>query len=211
MVCFGKRPFLDILIDHLHKFGCKRFILGTGYNADFIKKYYNLNKYPGREIIFSTENKPLGTGGAVRKAKKLILSKHFLVINGDTFSDFNLKNFVKFSKQKKAKVLMLLRKENNNKDYGFVVTNPKSEIESYSEKKSPKSEGFINSGVYLFSREVFSMMPKKSVFSLEYDFFPKIIGNGVYGYKGKGFFIDIGTPERYLVAKKYFLKRRDIN
>lgn len=208
MVRIGRRPFLGIVIDHLRRYGFKRFILGVGYGADFIKKYYSVHKVPGIDIIFSKESKPLGTGGAVKKAEKFIRSKDFLVINGDSFSDFNLKGFVKFYKQKRTGALMLLRKTENNKDYGLVATNASSEITSFNEKSQGKHNGFINSGVYLFNRRILSMMPKRSAFSLEYDFFPKIIGKGLYGYKGTGFFIDIGTPERYLTAKKYFLKRK---
>ena len=77
MVRIGRRPFLDIVIDYLRKFGFKRFILGVGYHAYFIKKYYKEHKIPGVEIVFSQENQPLGTGGAVKKAEKLIKSKVF--------------------------------------------------------------------------------------------------------------------------------------
>ena len=179
-----------------------------GYGANFIKKYYADHRFSGIEIVFSSESKPLGTGGAVKKARRFIKSKDFMVINGDSFSDFSINRFVDFYRQKKARALILLRKMKNKKDYGLVITNASSEITSFNEKIRRKHNGFINSGVYLFNRRVFSMMPNKSTFSLEHDFFPEIVGKGLYGYKGTGFFIDIGTPERYLTAKKYFFKRK---
>jgi NDP-sugar pyrophosphorylase family protein len=206
MVRIGRRPFLDIMIDYLREFGFKRFILGIGYQAHFIKKYYKEHKIPGIEIIFSQENQPLGTGGAVKKAERFIKSGVFIVLNGDSFSKFNAENFIKFYKQKKAKALILLRKVKNNQDFGAITTDRRSEITCFSEKNSALRNNFINGGVYLFSKNVFSEMPKNVKFSLEYDFFPQMIGKGLYGYKKSGFFIDIGTPERYLVAKKHFLK-----
>ncbi|MFH1245867.1 MAG: sugar phosphate nucleotidyltransferase, partial [Candidatus Omnitrophota bacterium] len=105
MVCIDGHPFLDILIGHLRESGFKRFILGIGYRAQCIKHYYEGHKIPGVEIIFSRENMPLGTGGAVKKAKRLIKSDPFLVLNGDCFSEFNAESFVRFYKEKKAEAL----------------------------------------------------------------------------------------------------------
>jgi D-glycero-alpha-D-manno-heptose 1-phosphate guanylyltransferase len=207
MACIGRKVFLDILIDYLRGFGFKRIILGIGYQAQFIRKYYKKHKIPGLEIIFSEENKPLGTGGAVKKAKRLIKSESFLVLNGDTFSKFNAKKFIRFYQQKQARLLILLRKAKASKDYGSITTDRQSRIISFNEKSASTHGNFVNGGVYLFSKGVFPEMPKQARFSLEYDFFPRMIGKGFYGYKESGFFIDIGTPERYLSAKKYLLKR----
>ncbi len=204
MVKIGSKPFLDIVIDYLHKFGFKRFVLGIGYRADFIKEYYKECKIPGVEIVFSQEDTPLGTGGAVKKAKKFIKSPVFLVLNGDSFSKFNPEDFFKFHQQKKAEASILLRKAENNQDYGAILTDRESRITCFSEKNQLGSNKYINGGVYLFNKSVFSKMPKEDKFSLEYDFFPLMAGKGLYGYKKSGFFIDIGTPERFLAAKKYF-------
>ena len=206
MVRIGRQVFLDILIDYLRKSGFKRFILGVGYQAHFIKKYYQEHKICGRKILFSQEEHPLGTGGAVRAAKRLIKSDCFFVLNGDSFSEFNVGNFIKFYKQKKASALILLKKVKNNQDYGAVTIDRRSEITCFSEKNSRMRNKLINCGVYLFSKNIFSQMPKNAKFSLEYDFFPRMIGKGLYGCKQTGFFIDIGIPERYFAAKKYFLK-----
>jgi D-glycero-alpha-D-manno-heptose 1-phosphate guanylyltransferase len=206
MVRIGKLPFLDIVINYLKRSGFKRLILGIGYKAHFIKKYYNEHKIPGIKIIFSQEDRPLGTGGAVKKARRLIKSKVFLVLNGDSFSEFDAESFIKFYQQKKAKALILLRKEKNKRDFGGITIDKSSAITCFSEKNPELRNNFINCGVYLFSRNIFSMMPKNAQFSLEYDFFPGMAGKGLYGHKKPGFFIDIGTPERYFAAKKHFLK-----
>lgn len=209
MLTIGSRPFLDILIGYLRHLGFKRFILAIGYKADFIRKYYSEHELPGVEFVFSREKRPLGTGGAVKQAEKFIRSKELLVINGDSFSDFNPKRLLKFFKRRRARAVILLRRMKDNKDYGLVFTGVNNQIVSFNEKSQSKSAGFINSGIYLFNRKIFSMMPEKPVFSLEYDFFPGLVGKGLYGFPGKSFFIDIGTPQRYLIAKKYFLKRKE--
>lgn len=206
LVRIGRRPFLDIILSHLQKAGLKRFILGIGYQAHIIKEYYQTHIIPGTEIIFSQEDKPLGTGGAVKKAKKYIKSDPFFVLNGDSFSEFNADDFLTFYKQKDAKVLILLKKVKKKKDFGSITSDSSSQITSFIEKKSTLSGSFVNGGVYLFSSNIFSKMPKKNSFSLEYDFFPKMVNKGLYGYKKSGFFIDIGTPERYFAANKHFLK-----
>ncbi len=206
MVYIGGRPFLDIVIGYLREFGFKRIILGIGYQAQIIKKYYDEHKISGVEIVFSQENRSLGTGGAVKKAKRLIKSELFFVLNGDSFSEFNAEKFIEFYKQKKATALILLRKSKDNKDYGLITIDRRSEIIFFNEKGSFMRNSLINGGVYLFSKSVFSMMPKKEKFSLEYDLFPQMVGRGLYGCKEPGFFIDIGTPERYFAAKKYFSK-----
>jgi NDP-sugar pyrophosphorylase family protein len=209
MVRIGKLPFLDILIGYLKEQGFKRFILGLGYGAQYIKRYYSKHNIPGIEIKFSSEARPLGTGGAVKNAKRFIKSKIFLVLNGDSFSEFNADDLVAFYKQKKAGSLILLRKVKNSRDFGAVITGRGAEIVSFAEKNSKMLTSFVNGGIYLFSKSIFSVMPKKAMFSLEYDLFPQLIGKRLYGYKKAGFFIDIGTPKRYFAAKTYFLNNED--
>ena len=187
----------------MRRLGFKRFILGIGYNANFIKKYYDKHKIPGVDIVFSKENRPLGTGGAVKKAEALIKSSHFLVLNGDSYAKFDKSKFIKFYERKRANVLILLKKAANKKEFGEVIIDKDAKIICFKEKGLRVHDNFINAGVYLFNKKVFSMMPKGARFSLEYDFFPSMVGKGIYGYKQEGFFIDIGTPERYSAAKRY--------
>lgn len=207
MVCIGSRPFLDILIDYLRSRGFTRFILATGYGAKFIRDYYSKPKFQGIKFVFSEEDIPLGTGGAIKKAERLIRSKDFLVVNGDSFSEFEPEEFRRFFKQNKAVALLLLKKAKNKKDFGSVSIGTDSKVVSFNEKSRLKGTGFISSGIYLFSKKIFSLMPKKTMFSLEHDFFPKITGKGLFAIVGRGLFVDIGTPQRYLKAKEIFFKK----
>ena len=189
-------------------FGFRRFILGLGYQAEVFKKYYRDFKSKDLEFEFCEEKTPLGTGGAVKKAKKLIRSRSFLVLNGDSFCRFEPLDFLRFHKMKKAVVSILLRKVSSGADYGMVKLDKTSRIIDFNEKNSQSQSRkcFINAGIYVFDKKAFGLMPRQEAFSLERDFFPKLSGTNCFGYTRSGFFIDIGTPERYLVAKKYFLK-----
>jgi len=195
------RPFLSILIDFIASCGFKRFILCTGYKADVIERYYK-QKTNKLTIEFSREEKPLGTGGAIKNAENYIKSSPFLVANGDSFCKVNLKEFVDFNFNKNALISMAVTNVNICDDYGIVNVNDSNQIIEFNEKVKGYKNRLINAGFYLLQREVFSLMPKKNNFSLERDFFPKIVKRNLYAFETQESFIDIGTPERYEKAKQ---------
>ena len=205
MIKIGNRPFLEIIFDYLASFGFRRFILGTGYKADFVEDYYHNHKRPGLKILFSRESRPLDTGGAIKKARRLIKTDPFMVLNGDSFCKFNPLLMLEFHRQKKSLISILLRKVSGGKDFGEVKINNSYCIIKFNEKDSQAEKCLINAGVYIFSKDIFKLMPSQSKFSLEKDFFPKLTGKKIFGYPCQGFFIDIGTPQRYAQAERYFL------
>lgn len=206
MMKVGNRHFLDIIIEYMLSFGFRRYILGIGHKASTIKNYYNGHSPSRSKIIFSYEKSPLDTGGAVKKAQKLIKSNSFFVLNGDSFCRFNPIHFLKFHKMKSALASILLQKKTEVSDYGFVTVDKNSRITGFSEKDSSQRKSFINAGVYIFDKAIFDLMPHKQRFSLEYDLFPRLAGSSFFGYQKSSFFIDIGTPKRYFKAVKYFQK-----
>lgn len=196
MAEIAHRPFLDILIAHTSRYGFRRFILCLGYMKEVIKEYYRERE----GIIFSEEEEPLGTGGAIKKAEPLIKSSPFLVMNGDSFISLDLNEFITFHTQKKAVVSIALAREKRTDDYGVIKLGEGGRIISFSEKRGER--GLVNAGVYLFERNVLSAIPCDINYSLEYDLFPKMVGKGLYGYQTDGTLIDIGTPEGYKKAKQ---------
>lgn len=202
MLEIGECPFLNIIIRYLSGFGLHRFILGIGYKAQVIERYYRQNALSGVEIVFSPEHKPLGTGGAVKNARRLIRSNHFFVLNGDSFCKFNPARLFSFHQKKKTLVSMLLRKAGGTRDFGSVKKDAASRIVSFNEKTDSAQSPLMNTGVYIFDKKIFSLFPNKKFFSLEYDFFPKIIPYGIFGYVTPGFFIDIGIPQRLEQARQ---------
>lgn len=208
MLRVGGAPFLNVIISYFVSFGFRRFILGVGYKAGAIKKYYRNNPVKGLKILFSSERVPLDTGGALKNAKELIKSDSFIVLNGDSFSEFNPSGLLDFHRKKKALISILLRRSRDGKDYGEIKIDKNYRIKSFNEKNNRAGKCLINAGVYVFDKKLFSLMPQIARFSLERDLFPKMLNLGIFGYKKSGFFIDIGTPERYKQADKYFTKAR---
>lgn len=197
MADIAGRPFLDILVDYLATFGLQRFVFCTGYKAGSVEEYFQ-KRNSDLEFVFSKENKPLGTAGAVKNAQDLIKSSLFLVLNGDCFCSLDFNKFIAFHKRKKALLSMVLaRTEDRTVDYGGVILGKSAVVSGFSEKKA---SDWLSAGIYLFERKIFSYFPSKKNISFEYDLFPKMIGKGFYGYKSKASFVDIGVPKRYKEA-----------
>ena len=195
----GGKAFLDILIDNVLQYGFRRIILSVSYLKEQIKNHftYDYDKNCGCKISFSKEEHPLGTGGALKKAKLLIRSNPFMVMNGDSICKVDLRNFVDFHTEKKALLSIVLVRSKTAQDYGSVTLDDSQRITGFNEKIIGGSDNLINAGIYLMEKDIFSYMPKQNRFSLEYELFPKLINNRCYGFLTESEFIDIGTPERY--------------
>lgn len=218
----GNDIFLDIVIKNVLQYGFRDIILCTGYLKEKIKQHIANRPDYKSYIRFSEENDLLGTGGALKNAISLIKSDNFLVLNGDSICNTNLKNFLKFHKDKNAIISIVLSRSSldlnksdllSNKDYGHVTLDNKQRITNFNEKLSNKqpldkmsnNDKLINAGMYLMNKEIFSLMPNRDIFSLEYDLFPEIIkSNNCYGFVTDSEIIDIGTPERYKKAQKRY-------
>ena len=194
------RSFLDILIGYVSGFGFRRFILCTGYMADFIIQHYSASETQV-EIVFSPEDIPLGTGGAVKNAEKFVKSETFMVVNGDSFCPVDLSQFLDFHSKKGALVSMVVVESEDVRDFGTICLDDSQRIVLFEEKKEGK-KSFINAGIYLFQKGVFSLIPSHVRYSLEHDLFPTLVGQKFYGYVTQEKLIDIGTPERYEQAKR---------
>ncbi len=198
------RPFLDILIGYAMTFGFRHFILCAGYKGSIIKEYYQRKKNSRVEIIVSQEKRELGTAGALKKAQRLIRSSPFLVMNGDSLCRLDLLEFIRFYTEKKASFSMGLARSGSKSgnDYGNVSIDSSDRIISFCEKAETKRNDLINSGIYLLSIDIFSMIPSGKKLSLEREVFPKIVKDRFYGYVTEEELIDIGTPDRYLAAQQ---------
>lgn len=197
----GNTTFLDILINNLSLYRFKNIILCVGHLKEHIKKHFdyychNYNHH-NRNIIFSEEEEPLGTGGALKNAELLIESDPFIVMNGDSICNINFREFLNFHKHKKALLSMVLTKSSSAKDYGTVILDNSSRMTNFNEKSVNNIEVLVNAGIYLMQKDIFSYMPIQKTFSLEYDLFPKLCNDKCYGFLTKEEIIDIGTPERY--------------
>ena len=199
-------PFLEWLIKGLQAQGVRRVILCTGYKGEMVEKYFGDGTLWNLEIQYSQEPVPLGTAGAVRNALDLIEKKQFLVLNGDSYCRFNLKQLVNSHIKKKASITMWLVNVDDCRRYGSVQIEKEGAVQAFQEKSSVLSSGLINAGIYLMARDIGEAIPEGQAYSLETDFFPRFVGRGLYVVIGKPPFIDIGTPESFAGASEIILK-----
>jgi D-glycero-alpha-D-manno-heptose-7-phosphate kinase len=195
MVQIAGKPFLEHQIIFLKENGVTDIILAVHNMADKIKSYFKDGKNFGVRITYSEEETSLGTAGAIKKAQKYI-DNSFIVLNGDSYSQVNLKELVEFHKSKMSNSTMTLTRVSDQSHYGNVILN-EDKITSFSEK-SQGQEGLVNSGVYIFEPKIFDYIPSEKNISLETEIFPKLAMEGeLWGYFFKGYFMDIGRPETH--------------
>ena len=197
------RPFISLLFDQLINFGFQRVIVATGFLADAIRTYFG-SQYKDLKIVYSKENEPLGTGGALKLGQRHIHSQHVLVMNGDTFVDFDFKEFFSEHLKKKGLVSLLLCEVEDVRPYGSVKVDDHGCITKFSEKGHDLHTGWVNAGSYLISSKTLEKLPSSKMFSIEADFFPKLIRRReIIGFYSNKRLHDIGTPDSY----GYFLSK----
>ncbi len=152
-------PIIEWQIKYLKKFGISEIIVCSGYKTKMIENYLN-NKKLGIKITFSVEDKPLGTGGAIKKAGKKIKDKSFLVINGDIITNIDLKKLIK--KENSIASIELRTK------FGILQTE-QNKIIKFDEKKEIKNV-WMNAGIYHLNKETLKELP--NIGDIEKTLFP---------------------------------------
>lgn len=206
------KPLILHVIEMLPK-EVDRIILAVNYKKEQIEEYFEKNKIE-KEIIINTEPKPLGTGGAVKFAERYI-TDHFLVLNSDIICSLNLQDMIKFHTKKNAFATISLWPVKNVSEFGVVEIKKDGEITKFVEKPKPEEapSNLINAGVYFLETFVFDYIETDKLVSMEKDVFPKIIKEKgkFYGYRFKGYWMDIGRISSYLYANKFLLKMKKLN
>lgn len=196
MAPIGDKPFLEYILKYLQNNGISRAILSVGYKWETIKEYFG-DKFENIELIYSVEDEPLGTGGAIKKAMNQVKNSQVYIINGDTFFDVDLRSLVL---ENNSKLILSLKHMTNFDRYGCVESNDNNLVAAFTEK-GYREFGNINGGVYLASRDLFDIYELDENFSFEefmQDNFKNLkITTKVFD----GYFIDIGIPEDYEKAQ----------
>ncbi len=200
MADISGKPFLSYLLTHLKKFGVTDVVLSVGYLQEKITQYFG-DSFLGMKISYATEDKPLGTGGAIVNSLKFIdQSKPVIVINGDTFLQID---YQKLSAAHKSKLTLVLRKMDDCSRYGNVLIDENSVIKNFEEKATEKKSGYINGGIYALDPKIFTEFSVAESFSFESDFLMKHLNElQPQGFTVDEYFIDIGIPEDYARAQK---------
>ena len=195
------KPFLEIILDFLQKQEIKRVIICVGYKKEIIMNYFD-SSYKTIKIDYSIEEIPLGTGGALINANSLINDENFVLINGDTYFEINLKEFFNFHLEKKSDITIALKKVKFSNRYGSVVVDNDLRVIDFKEKITRKNT-LINAGYYVIKKESIKNI-KKRKFSWEEFLSCNYKKLKIYGFISDSFFIDIGIPEDYYKANDYF-------
>ncbi len=200
VVPLANRPFLSFMIDWLRRHGVDDVVLSCGFLAEGVRQVLGDGESLGVRLRYVEEPEPLGTGGALRYAGDL-LDERFLMLNGDLLSDIDLSAQLAQHEQTGARATIALYPVEDPSMYGLVQLDPDNSVSEFLEKPSSEQvkSGLINAGAYVLERSILDQMaPPGTNISIERDVFPKLVGHGLYGYVGEGYWMDIGTPERYL-------------
>jgi mannose-1-phosphate guanylyltransferase len=196
------RPFIVYMIEWLRSHGVDDVILACGFMADGVRAVLGDGASLGVRLRYVEEPEPLGTGGALKYAEEL-LDDRFFMLNGDVLTDIDLTAQLRQHESTGARATLALIAVDDPSSYGLVRLAEDRSVREFVEKPSPEEGGthLINAGAYILQRDVLRGMARAGTkFSIEREVFPTLVGNGLWGYEASGYWMDIGTPERYLQA-----------
>jgi mannose-1-phosphate guanylyltransferase len=195
------RPFLSFMLDWANEHGVDEVILSCGFMSEAVKLVLG-DIYDGMRLRYVVEEEPLGTAGPVRLAyDEGVLEDRLLVLNGDVLTDIDLTAELECHERTGARATLALYPVEDTSSYGVVPTADDGAVEAFIEKgggEAPTNR--INAGAYVIERDVVDRIPAGRAVSFEREVFPSLVGEGLYGYQAAGYWIDIGTPGRYLEA-----------
>ncbi|QHW31546.1 NTP transferase domain-containing protein [Paenibacillus rhizovicinus] len=195
-------PFLTYLFEYLISNGISRAVLCTGYKHEVIHAYYG-DVYKTLSLLYSVEDEPLGTGGAIKKGLSQVKSEQVAILNGDTFFEIaDLQAMLSFHRENQAALTIGAKQMYDFDRYGTLLLADDNRIEGFKEKQA-MDQGYINGGVYILNRSelMHDSIPER--FSFETEYMQMYYGNKRFlAYKSEGYFIDIGIPADYHRAEK---------
>jgi NDP-sugar pyrophosphorylase family protein len=205
------RPFLRHQLELLARAGVREVVFSVAYRPERVEAVFGDGRALGMTIRYAVEDTPLGTGGAVRHALPL-LDERTVVMNGDVLTDVDLAALVSRHVAEQAAATILLTPVTNPAAYGLVETDARSRVLRFLEKPKPHeiTTDTINAGIYVLETRVIDLMPPGVSYSIERGFFPALLARGdlVLGPVHRGYWIDIGTPEKYLQVHRDILRGR---
>ncbi|MFC1913479.1 sugar phosphate nucleotidyltransferase [Chloroflexota bacterium] len=202
-------PFLEHVIHHLSSHRVKDIILAQGHLAQSIEGYLGDGSRLGVSLRYVVEDNPLGTAGAIKNTESYI-DESCLVLNGDIFTDLDISAMIKYHQERGAKATIALTPVDDPTSYGLIETDSDGRVARFVEKpdRSEISTNMINAGTYILEPEVLAQIPAQTNVSIERETFPQLLAQGkpVYAYSAPTYWIDIGTPEKYLELHSNLLR-----
>ncbi|QXE25015.1 nucleotidyl transferase [Richelia sinica FACHB-800] len=205
MVPILNRPIAEHIINLLKRHQITEVIATLHYLPDVLRDYFQDGSDFGVQMTYAIEeDQPLGTAGCVKNIAEL-LDETFLVISGDSITDFDLTAAIEFHKQKKSKATLVLTRVPNPIEFGVVITDEDGKINRFLEKPST-SEIFsdtVNTGTYILEPEVLEYLPEHTECDFSKDLFPLLLAKNepMYGYIAQGYWCDVGHLDAYREAQ----------
>jgi mannose-1-phosphate guanylyltransferase len=189
-------PFLAHLLSRVRAAGVRRAVLGTSYLAETFAEHFGDGSELGLELVYVTEDEPLGTGGGIRNVAGHLSAKHVLVFNGDVLAGTDLRAVVDTHRRTAADVTLHLVRVPDPRAFGCVPTDADGRVLAFLEKTPDPPTDQINAGCYVFRRDVIDTIPAGRPVSVERETFPGLLEAGarVSGHVDSAYWRDMGTP-----------------
>jgi mannose-1-phosphate guanylyltransferase len=197
------RPFLAYMIEWLSEHGVDEVVLACGFMPDHLREALDDHRHAGVRIHYVVEPRPLGTGGAIGFAAAELgdqLEDVFLALNGDILTDLDVDALLAAHRRRGGPASIGLHPVEDSAAFGLVRCEEGGDVLSFEEKTGNPAPGLVNAGIYVLERSVLELIEPGRPVSIERDVFPRLVGQGLGALPLEGYWLDIGTPARYLQA-----------
>ena len=195
------RPFIAHMVEWLARHGVEEIVLACGFLPDRLRDVLGDGEPGGPALTYVAEPEPRGTAGAIKFAEEH-LADRFLALNGDVLTDLDLTALMRHHRDSGAAATLGLYPVEDPTAYGLVRHDAEGRITEFLEKPDPAEidTDEVNAGTYVLERSVLDHIASDQNVSIERDVFPRLVGQGLHGVRLEGYWMDIGTPDRYLQA-----------
>jgi mannose-1-phosphate guanylyltransferase len=211
MVPVLNRPFFEHFVGYLKAHNILDIVLAIGKSAGQVRGYFGDGSRLGVRVVYSVEDSPLGTAGAVKNAQRF-LDDSFIVFNGDVFTDIDLTAMAQLHRKNEAVASLALTPVDDPTMYGVVETDGKGRVKRFLEKPSrdEATTNMVNAGIYVLEPDIFNYIAPNAFSMFERDVFPLLLKKrqAIFGYPFHDYWIDIGSPDKYLKLQHDLLGRR---
>jgi mannose-1-phosphate guanylyltransferase len=193
------RPFIVYMLEWLKRHGVDDVILSCGFLASGVRNVLGDGSQLGMRLRFVEEPEPRGTAGALKYAESF-LDERFLMLNGDVLTDIDLTAQIEQHERTGASGTLALVPVPDPTNYGLVRLNENNSVREFVEKPSADQidTNLISAGSYVLEREIIDLIDADRAVSIEREIWPRLVARGLYGFPTDAYWLDIGTPERYL-------------
>lgn len=212
MLPVAEVPLIERVLTHLVAHGVSDVVLSLGYRPDAFIEAFPDGTCAGASLAYAVEEQPLDTAGAIRYAAEVAgVAETFLVFNGDVLSDLDITALIAFHRDRGAEATIALTPVEDPSAFGVVPTAPDGRVQAFIEKPAPGTAptNLINAGAYVLEPSVLARIATTGRVNVERETFPALVEAGaLFALASDGYWIDVGTPERYLQATADLLTGR---